>query len=52
MNVKQAVSIVVFVLGVIAALFYTASDNEAQGAVVVLLAILFFVALPHMTKTS
>ncbi|GEM_PF-3512564 len=52
MNAKQAVSIVVFVLGAIAALFYTSSDNEAQGTVVVLLAILFFVALPHITKSS
>ena len=45
---KRMISIIVLVAAVTGAIYYTAVDNEAQGAVVVLLAILYFVALPHL----
>ena len=48
MSLTRILSIVVFVLGVAAAVYYTAEDKEAQGAVVVLTAILFFLALPYL----
>ncbi|MBM2826699.1 MAG: hypothetical protein HW403_763 [Dehalococcoidia bacterium] len=49
MNVKRMVSIAVLVLGVVAALYYTSSDKEAQGAVILLLGILYYNALPHIS---
>lgn len=42
---------IVFVAGVAAAIYYTASDNEAQGTVVVLVAILYFLARPHIIRS-
>jgi len=49
MTTKNALNIVVLLAGVIGAVYYTATNQEAQGAVVVLLAILYFVALPHIS---
>lgn len=47
----QALSALVAILGTIGAVFYTATNNEAQGAVVVLLAVLWMLALPHIVKS-
>ena len=41
----------IFVAGVVAAIYYTASNNEAQGTVVVLTAILYFIARPHIVRS-
>lgn len=51
MSRLRIVNLVVFALFVIGAVYYTASDEEAQGAVVMLLGILYFVALPHLKKS-
>lgn len=48
MTTRRALSIAVLLAGVIGAVYYTATNQEPQGAVVVLLAILYFVALPHI----
>lgn len=50
MNWLRILSIVVFILGLAAAVYYTAADKEAQGTVVVLVAILYFVALSKITQ--
>lgn len=42
---------IVLVAGIAAAIYYTASDKEAQGTVVVLAAILYFVARPHIVRS-
>ncbi len=41
----------VLIVGAIGGLYYTASDNEAQGTVVVLLAILYFLAVPKILRS-
>ena len=51
MSRLRIVNMVVFALSVIAAIYYTASDKEAQSAVVMLLGVLYFVALPHLKKS-
>jgi hypothetical protein len=50
MWLPRMLSVAVFVAALIGALYYTARDNEIQGAVVVLLGILYFVALPHLVR--
>lgn len=52
MGIKRVISWAVLVLSVIGAVYYAAVGNEPQGAVVVLLGILYFVALPHLTAAS
>ncbi len=48
MTTRRALNIVVLLVGVIGAVYYTATNQESQGAVVVLSGILYFVALPHI----
>ena len=50
MSKLRILNIVVFIAGIVAAIYYTASDNEPQGTVVLLLTILYFVALPKITQ--
>jgi hypothetical protein len=52
MNLKRIINIGVLALGVVAAFYYTAANQEGQGAVVLLLGILYFVALPHVSDSS
>ncbi|MBI4310496.1 MAG: hypothetical protein HY681_01835 [Chloroflexi bacterium] len=52
MDTKRIISIIVFIAGLAAAVNYTVRDEEAQGAVVVLVAILFFMALPHIMPSK
>lgn len=48
----RMLNIAVFVFFVVASVFYTASDEEAQGVVVMLLGILYFVALPYLKESK
>ena len=50
MSWLRILNIVILVLGLAAAIYYTAADKEAQGTVVVLAAILYFVAVPQITQ--
>ena len=45
---KRAISILILLTSLVGAVYYTAVDQEGQGAVVVLLGILYFVALPRL----
>ena len=51
MSKLRILNIAVLAAGVAAAFYYAASDNEAQGTVIVLLAVLYFVAIPHITRS-
>lgn len=51
MDVKRIVDIVLLALAVVGAIYYSASDNESQGIIVLLLAILYFIVFPHRVKT-
>lgn len=51
MSRLRMVNMVVFVLAIVAAIYYTTADKEAQGAVVMLLGVLYFVALPHLKQS-
>ena len=51
MSLLLIINIGIFAFFIIASIFYTASDEEAQGAVVMLLGILYFVALPHLKES-
>lgn len=48
MNLWRVANLIVFLAGLAAAVFYIASENEAQGAVVLLTAILYFIAAPKL----
>ena len=50
MKDMRIVNIIIALAGLVAAIFYTASDNEAQGTVVLLVFVLYFVALPHIVR--
>jgi len=52
MGMKRVISWAVLVLAVIGAIYYSAVDKEAQGAIIVLLGVLYFVALPHLTSSG
>ncbi len=45
---KRLISVLVFAICMIGGVYYAATNNEAQGTVVVLLGILYFVALPRL----
>ena len=51
MSWLRILNIAVLIVGVVSAIYYMAADEEAQGTVVVLLAILYFVAIPHVTRS-
>ena len=51
MNWTRMVNIGILLIGVAATIYYTIADKEAQGALVVLLCILYFVALPRITRS-
>ena len=50
MNIRRTINMVVLILGVVGALYYSAANKEDQGAVVLLLGILYFLALPYITQ--
>ena len=52
MSSLRVLNLVVFIAGLAASVYYTAANKEAQGAVVVLTAILYFLALPHITRSG
>lgn len=45
---KRLISLLVFVVCIIGGVYYAAVNKEAQGTVVVLMGILYFVALPRL----
>ena len=45
---RRTINLIVLVFFVVGGLYYAVTDNEAQGTVVVLLGILYFVASPHI----
>ena len=45
---KRLINILVLLVCVVGGVYYLAVNNESQGAVVVLLGILYFVALPRL----
>jgi hypothetical protein len=46
----KIVNILVFLVALAGAIYYSAVNRETQGAVVVLLGILYFVALPQISR--
>lgn len=48
MTARRIFNIIVLLLCLVGAIYYTLVNKEAQGAVVLLLGILYFVALPHL----
>ncbi len=48
---RRIADIVILVLAVAGAVYYSANDNETQGVLVVLLGILYFMAVPYIVKT-
>ncbi len=52
MNTRQALSILILLVAVAGAIYYAVVDREAQGTIVVLVAILYFLALPHITRSQ
>lgn len=46
----KIVNILVLLVALAGAIYYTAASKETQGAVVVLLGILYFVALPQFAR--
>jgi hypothetical protein len=51
MSPLHIANLAVFLFVVLVSLFYASSDQETQGAVVMLLGILYFVALPHLKES-
>ncbi len=51
MSTLRIINLAVFVFFAVASIYYTAIDEEAQGTVVMLLGILYFVALPHLKES-
>ncbi len=49
---KRGLSWIVLVLCVIGAIYYALAYRETRGDVILLLGILFFVALPHLTSSN
>jgi hypothetical protein len=49
MSLKRVLDAFVTAAGLAGGIYYVAKDNEIQGVVVVLLAILYFVAIPKIT---
>lgn len=45
---KRLISMLVFAVCLVGGVYYAATNNEAQGTVVVLMGILYFVALPRL----
>ena len=50
MSLLRMVNILVLVVCLAGAIYYVTVDKELQGAIVVLLGILYFVGLPHITS--
>lgn len=45
---KRLISVLVFAVALIGGVYYATAHNDARGAVVVLMGILYFVALPRL----
>lgn len=48
----RTVNIVLLVLFMLGGIYYRLVDKEAAGTLVVLIGILYFVALPHVTRSQ
>ena len=49
---SRTVNIVLLVFFIVGGLYYRLVDKEAAGTLVVLIGILYFVALPHITRSQ
>jgi len=47
----RLINALIAIVATVGVVFYAAIDNEAQGALVALLGILYILALPHIVKS-
>lgn len=48
MSILRIINVIVLILAIVGGVYYTVTDNFAQGTIVVLLGILWFVSLTHV----